>query len=105
MAPQPVPGDVVRLRLGTVVRADMRLLTATALEYDEGVLTGEVPPGGQTITPVPPGAALGDLASMALMGTVVHAGEGMGVVVATGSLYLVDPLRAAALARPGGALP
>ena len=80
-----VPGDVVRLRLGTVVPADMRLLTATALECDESVLTGESLPAVKSITPVPAGAALGDLASMALMGTIVHAGEGTGVVVATGS--------------------
>jgi len=80
-----VPGDVVRLRLGTVAPADMRLLTATALEADESVLTGESLPAVKTTAAVPPGAALGDLASMALMGTVVRAGEGTAVVVATGS--------------------
>ncbi len=80
-----VPGDVVRLTLGTVVPADLRLLTATALECDESVLTGESLPAEKTTTAVPPGAALGDLASMALMGTIVHAGAGTGVVVATGA--------------------
>ncbi len=80
-----VPGDVVRLTLGTVVPADMRLLTATALEADESVLTGESLPAVKTTAAVRPGAALGDLAGMALMGTVVRAGEGTAVVVATGS--------------------
>jgi P-type Mg2+ transporter len=80
-----VPGDVVRLTLGTVVPADIRLLTATALECDESVLTGESLPAEKTTAAVRPGAALGDLASMALMGTVVHTGEGTGVVVAAGS--------------------
>ncbi len=36
-----VPGDVVALRVGDVVPADVRLLEATQLECDEAVLTGE----------------------------------------------------------------
>jgi Mg2+-importing ATPase len=75
----------MRLTLGTVVPADMRLLAATALECDESVLTGESLPAEKTTAAVPPGAALGDLASVALMGTIVHAGSGTGVVVATGA--------------------
>jgi Mg2+-importing ATPase len=36
-----VPGDVVHLRVGAVVPADLRLLEARELECDESVLTGE----------------------------------------------------------------
>jgi P-type E1-E2 ATPase len=36
-----VPGDVVRLAVGDVVAADLRLLRAGGLECDEAVLTGE----------------------------------------------------------------
>ena len=36
-----VPGDVVHLRVGDVVPADLRLLAAHELECDESVLTGE----------------------------------------------------------------
>ncbi|BEP14148.1 magnesium-translocating P-type ATPase [Acidothermaceae bacterium B102] len=79
-----VPGDVVRLTLGEVVPADLRLLSATALQCDEGVLTGESLPVDKTLADVPVGTALADLSSCALMGTVVHAGSGVGVVVATG---------------------
>lgn len=81
---QLVPGDVVDLQLGEVVPADLRLLAATGLECEESVLTGESLPAEKTTDPVPAGTSLAELSSCALMGTVVHAGSGTGVVVATG---------------------
>ncbi|UXY32259.1 magnesium-translocating P-type ATPase [Streptomyces sp. HUAS TT20] len=80
-----VPGDVVELRLGDIVPADLRLLQATGLECSESVLTGESLPVAKDTAPVPAGTALADLAACALMGTVVHSGSGRGVVVATGA--------------------
>jgi len=79
-----VPGDVVRLRLGDLVPADLRLLEVTGLECDESILTGESLPVEKATTAVPRGTPLADLSDAALMGTVVHAGSGLGVVVATG---------------------
>lgn len=79
-----VPGDVVTLRMGEVVSADVRLFAVTGLECDESVLTGESVPSKKTARPVPSGSELAELSSCALMGTVVHAGYGRGVVVATG---------------------
>ncbi|MEU9891047.1 magnesium-translocating P-type ATPase [Sphaerisporangium sp. NPDC051011] len=79
-----VPGDVVELQLGQVVPADLRLLTATGLECEESALTGESMPVAKSPEPVRAGAALADLTCCALMGTVVSAGSGKGVVVATG---------------------
>jgi len=80
-----VPGDLVELRLGEVVPADVRLTGVTALACDESVLTGESQPVDKGTDATPAGAALADLTCCALMGTVVHAGSGRGVVVATGS--------------------
>jgi Mg2+-importing ATPase len=79
-----VPGDVVALRLGDIVPADLRLLEATGLGCDESVLTGESLPVDKGVAAVPTGTPLAELSSCALMGTVVNAGSGSGVVVATG---------------------
>jgi Mg2+-importing ATPase len=80
-----VPGDVVHLTLGGVVPADIRLVEATGLCCDEGVLTGESLPVEKTTVQVPPGTPLAELACCALMGTIVQAGTGAGLVVATGA--------------------
>ena len=79
-----VPGDAVDLQLGQVVPADMRLLSTVGLECDESVLTGESVPVEKSAEPVAAGTALAELTCCALMGTVVRAGSGTGVVVSTG---------------------
>jgi P-type Mg2+ transporter len=79
-----VPGDVVELRLGDIVPADVRLLACTGLECDESVLTGESLPAEKDTAAVPAGTPLAELSGCALMGTVVSAGSGLGVVAATG---------------------
>jgi Mg2+-importing ATPase len=80
-----VPGDVVELHLGDVVPADVRLLEVTGLECDESVLTGESLPVDKTTDSVPAGTPLAELSGCALMGTVVNAGSGRGIIVATGA--------------------
>jgi P-type Mg2+ transporter len=80
-----VPGDIVRLTIGSIVPADIRLIQADGLSCEESVLTGEALPVEKSIEPSAPGAALAELHSCALMGTVVHAGRGIGVIVATGT--------------------
>jgi Mg2+-importing ATPase len=79
-----VPGDLVVLRIGVIVPADLRLLTVEELECDEGVLTGESLPVAKSVAPAADGPPL-DLSSCAFMGTVVHQGSGRGIVVASGT--------------------
>ncbi len=79
-----VPGDLVRLELGQIVPADVRLVEVTGLECDEAVLTGETLPVAKRAEPLPAGDSPLDLPSCALMGTIVRAGSGFGVVAATG---------------------
>lgn len=79
-----VPGDVVRLRAGDAVPADLRILTAEWLEVDESSLTGESLP--VTKSPEPTIAlTLAERTSMLYDGSSVAAGEALAVVVATGA--------------------
>ncbi len=78
-----VPGDVVHLQLGAVVPADIRLLEANGLACDEAVLTGESLPVDKSTGVAAAGTVFADETSCALMGTVVHGGAGVGVVVST----------------------
>jgi Ca2+-transporting ATPase len=79
-----VPGDVVLLRTGDVVPADLRLIRAEGLAFDRSVLTGESLPEPGSVEPDPPGAALAECHAMAYAGTAVVGGRGEGVAVATG---------------------
>ncbi len=79
-----VPGDVVELRLGEIVPADLRLISVTDLECEESALTGESLPTAKATKPTGANTALAELTCGALMGTVVREGSGTGVVVATG---------------------
>ena len=80
-----VPGDVVHLRVGDVVPADLRLLEAHELECDESLLTGESQAAAKTAEAQPPGESPLDLPSCAFMGTIVRGGDGRGLVVCTGA--------------------
>jgi len=67
-----VPGDIIRLRMGDIVPADVKLIDGDFLTVDESALTGES---------VPVTKKAGD---MVYSGSIVKRGEMTGVVVATG---------------------
>jgi Mg2+-importing ATPase len=79
-----VPGDVVRLTLGEVVPADIRLSDVDGLECNESILSGESTPAQKSTDTDHDPRGLVDYPNLALMGTVVTAGEAVGVVYATG---------------------
>ena len=59
-----VPGDVVSLRVGDVVPADLRLLEVNGLECEESVLTGESGAAAKSVEAVAAGtSALGSRAA------------------------------------------
>lgn len=79
-----VPGDVVLLKIGDRVPADLRLVEVLNLRVDESSLTGESAPVSKSIEPAELIAILAERSSMAWMGTAVTNGRARGVAVATG---------------------
>ncbi len=67
-----VPGDIVHLRLGDIVPADIKLIEGEYLTLDESVLTGESLPVDKNIS------------DMTYEGAIIRQGEMDGVVVGTG---------------------
>ncbi len=67
-----VPGDIVRVRPGDIVPADVKVLTGT-LSVDQSALTGE----SKDVDKAP-----GEVLSS---GSIVRRGEGNGVVMLTGA--------------------
>ena len=70
-----VPGDIVRLRPGDIIPADVRLLSGT-LSLDQSALTGE----SKDVEKAP-----GDVLAS---GSILRRGEGNGVVILTGAKTL-----------------
>ncbi|PHH88800.1 hypothetical protein CDD83_7037 [Cordyceps sp. RAO-2017] len=94
--PEVVPGDVVLLKMGDTVPADLRIFEAMNLACEEGQLTGESIPvekitnTGITVSGTEKQATceaeigIGDRLNMAYATTVVRKGRGRGIVTATG---------------------
>jgi magnesium-transporting ATPase (P-type) len=79
-----VPGDLVLLRSGARVPADLRLTDVTSLAVDESLLTGESEPTRKSVSSVPATSDVADRTDLALTGTAVTSGRGRGIVTATG---------------------
>jgi Ca2+-transporting ATPase len=79
-----VPGDVVLLQPGDRVPADLRLFHTRSLQADESALTGESVPVHKHTDPLALDTILADRKNLAFAGTLVTAGQGEGVVWATG---------------------
>lgn len=81
-----VIGDVVKLTIGDLVPADIRLLMVDELTTDESVLTGEsVPVEKQPKEINEHTNQPSKLSNMVFMGSTVSGGYGEGVVIATGN--------------------
>jgi len=79
-----VPGDILLLEPGDRIGADARLLRASGLRIDEAILTGESVPVDKTTAAGDEAAPVGDRLCMTFSGTMVVAGQGLGLVTATG---------------------
>lgn len=84
-----VPGDIVQIKMGDTVPADMRLFDSMNLECDEKILTGEAIPVAKDSTFDTSGrdevnTGVGDRLNMAYSSSTVTKGRGRGIVVFTG---------------------
>lgn len=90
-----MPGDVVEVRPGEVAPADGRLVSASGVEVDESLLTGESLPVVKQTEPTP-GAPLAERTCMLYAGTTVLTGTAIAVVTSVGSA--TETRRATAMA-------
>ena len=83
---QLVLGDVVDLKAGDRVPADLRLSSAVQLHIDEATLTGETRPAVKRAAAIhTPVHQIADRRNCAFMGTSVVHGRGTGIVVSIGA--------------------
>lgn len=84
-ATELVPGDIVLLKEGDKIPADLRLIYALNFTTIEAPLTGESLPVEKSNVALKEDTQLAERKNMAYKGTIVAAGEGEGVVVHTGT--------------------
>lgn len=85
LAEDLVQGDVVFLKRGMVVPADIRLVESSGLRVDESILTGEAVSKAKYPERLDmPGLVISDMDNMLFNGTNVTGGSGLGIVVETG---------------------
>lgn len=80
-----VVGDIIKIKSGDRVPADIRIVQANSLEMEESALTGESLPvmkSGQAIRK--PNLDAQDQLNIGFMGTLATKGNGVGIVVKTG---------------------
>ncbi len=78
-----VVGDIVELRTGEKISADIRVIEVENLKVNKSALTGESEPVTVSTAPLPISTPLADRSNMVYMGTFVEMGRGKGIVVAT----------------------
>jgi len=79
-----VPGDIVFLKSGDKVPADIRLSKVRELQVDESALTGESIPSQKGDLVLDPETVIADRRNMGYSSTLITYGSARGVVIATG---------------------
>lgn len=83
-ASELVPGDIIKLRSGDKIPADIRIIEAQNFRVDESALTGESVPVEKDVKELSHTVPLADRKNMAYASTLVAYGTATGVVVETG---------------------
>ncbi|OLN89013.1 Calcium-transporting ATPase 3-like protein 1 [Colletotrichum chlorophyti] len=111
-----VPGDIILLKMGDTVPADLRMFETMNLSCDEQSLTGEAQPvdkiseanitvpGSENLATSEGEVGIGDRLNIAYATTIVRKGRGRGIVIATGMQTEVGKIAASTqkkTRRPG----
>ncbi|KAI9042341.1 cation-translocating P-type ATPase [Aspergillus affinis] len=95
-ATEIVPGDMIELKVGDTVPADVRLVDAMNFETDEALLTGESLPVQKEVDSVfDDDTGPGDRLNIAYSSSTVTRGRARGVVVGTGMRTEIGAIAAA----------
>lgn len=115
-SPEVVPGDIIILKTGDTVPADLRMFEVMNLACDEQSLTGEASPVEKTdennilvsdsekLATSENEVGIGDRTNIAYATTVVRKGRGRGIVIGTGMETVVGKIAASTsekTRRPG----
>lgn len=85
-AKELIIGDIIALKAGDVVPADIRLIEVHDFMVEEAALTGESEAIEKTSATIKKTVATGDQVNMAFSGTLVQTGSAIGVVVENSQL-------------------
>lgn len=100
-----VPGDIIQIKTGDTIPADLRLFDAMNLECDEKILTGEAVPVAKDVnidfsTNDELSTGLGDRTNMAYSSSTVSKGRGRGIVVFTGMYTEIGKIAESMQSKP-----
>ena len=84
-----VPGDIVLLKAGDGVPADVRLFKQNGLQINESIVTGEWQPVNKEVITLTNRRLITEQVNMAWRGTTVVSGSGSGVAVGIGDRTVI----------------
>uniref|UniRef100_A0A914EHQ3 Cation-transporting P-type ATPase N-terminal domain-containing protein n=1 Tax=Acrobeloides nanus TaxID=290746 RepID=A0A914EHQ3_9BILA len=79
-----VVGDIIRIKNGSRVPADARILQCSQLKLETSAITGEAEPIDHTSDPAPENVNIFDAKNVAFNGSLCVDGDGVGIVIRTG---------------------
>jgi sodium/potassium-transporting ATPase subunit alpha len=87
-----VVGDLIKVSGGTKVAADARLIICSGLKVETSSITGESEPIDYQVEEVPPNINIFEAHNIILNGSLVIEGEGVGVVIRTGTATVIGQI-------------
>ena len=79
-----VVGDLVNIRCGQRIPADIRIIQSNGLKIESSAITGDMKPNDYTDEPAAPHVSVFEARNVAFKGSYCVEGDGIGVVIRTG---------------------